>query len=126
MSLCGSHVLAKGDDIDIVFPELLECIFDLLVGFSETKHDGGLGDERGDRLFGGLENEEGLAEGGAGVTDEGGEGFDGFDVVGVDVEAGAGNDADVVEVSGKVTSEGFDEDVGGSGEKSVSFGISNV
>lgn len=65
------------------------------------------------------EDGQGLPEGGTSVTDEGGQRFDCFDVMCVDVKAGLGDEGDVGEVAGEVASEGFNEDVGCSGARTM-------
>ncbi len=83
----------------------------LLVGLADTEHDTGLGDQTLLRLLGDPEHLETLSVLGARVPDERRPRLDRLHVVRKDVESGAGNLLDRLDVAGKVGRQGLNEDV---------------
>lgn len=83
----------------------------LLVGLADTEHDTGLGDQTLLRLLGDPEHLETLSVLGARVPDERRPRLDRLHVMRKDVESGAGDLLDRLDVAGKVGRQGLNEDV---------------
>ena len=81
----------------------------MFLRLSQAEHDGGLGDEFRAGFFRSAQDVDGLLEGRAAVADERRQLGGGLDVVCVDVEAGAGDDGDLLEIAQVVACESFDE-----------------
>lgn len=78
---------------------------ELLLRLAESQHDAGLGDDVGLSFLGRAEDVETLSELCFAVADKGCEGFDGFDVMRVDVKAAGGYHLDHFEIALVVAAE---------------------
>src|SRR3990170_3211011 len=106
------QVLAEGEDVDPVLPEVRHRTEDLLPRLPEAEHDRGFREEPRAHRLRGAEDGQALVVHRAGVPGEGLEPPDGLEVVVEDVGSRVDDGPDCVEVAPEVGDEGLHEDSG--------------
>lgn len=105
MTLGWSHVLTKGDDINIDLSEFFKRRLELMLLLAKAKHDARLGD---DSLFAlhildVLQNSQALSKGSPSVSHIRSQVLDSFDIVRIDVKPALRHDGHHVQIAAEVT-----------------------